>query len=151
MFEQFRERLKSTPGMMALAGLLGVSLVVMAWNAWGMIASGSEIGDMSRHRLMICAETGETFHHELQLGDRFPVSSPHSGRNTGYEAELCYWTADGGIADEPSYVFVKQKAGIDEPTFCGDCDRLVRNLNLRAVAGQSPPPTRTEFESNRAP
>ena len=68
-----------------------------------------------------------------------PVKSPHSGKETGYEPERCYWTADGKPKPEPTYVLLNAAVGKPGPTFCQDCKRLVVGLNPPAgVTTRSP-------------
>jgi hypothetical protein len=98
-----------------------------------------------RTRLFIDATTGEGFRHELQLGETIPVMAP-SGNKTGYPAELCYWTKDGGIKSDPTPVLLNSYIGKPGPTFCPDCGRLVVPRNPRAMPGMKPPPTREEWE-----
>ena len=79
-----------------------------------------------------------------------PVLSPFSGKNTGYPAELCYWTKDGSIKTDPTPVLLNTYIGDNSPTFCPDCGRLVVGHNPRAVAGAHAPPTKQEWESKHA-
>src|SRR5260221_4541450 len=61
-------------------------------------------GDLARGRVFICTETNKSFKVTLEEGMMIPVKSPYSGKNTGYPAELCYWTADGQPTKEPHAV-----------------------------------------------
>jgi hypothetical protein len=80
-------------------------------------------------RVFICAETGLTFNHTIKDGEKNPVYSPHSGKNTGFPAEACHWTRDGGVKLEPTYVLLNEYIGKEGPTICPDCGRKVRRLN----------------------
>jgi len=73
-----------------------------------------------------------------------PVLAP-SGKNTGYEAELCYWTKDGKPKETPTPVLLNIYKGIKGPTFCPDCGRLVVGHNPPAMEGAKPPPTKDEY------
>lgn len=99
----------------------------------------------ARNRLFICSETGKSFPHELQRGETVPIRSPYSGANTGYPAELCYWTAEGTVRDDPTPVLLKDYLGKREPTFCPDCGRLVVGHNPRPQPGSQPPPTHEQY------
>ena len=104
----------------------------------------NEAAALSKDRVMMCSETGKSFKAELGEGSRIPVKSPHSGKNTGYPAEFCYWTKDGQIKQEPTLVLLNQHAGKKPPTFCPDCGRLVTPLNPIPSTGMRPPPTQAE-------
>jgi hypothetical protein len=98
----------------------------------------------------ICSETGKAYTHVLVLGDSIPLYSPYSGKNTGYPAEFCYWTADGHIKDTPTPVLLNSYIGVPGPTFCPDCGRLVVARNPRPGPNSKPPPTREEYERMHA-
>jgi hypothetical protein len=85
----------------------------------------------------------------LKVGDQIPVKSPHSGKSTGYPAELCYWTKDGVIKSEPTAVLLRSHLGERSPTFCPDCGRLVVGHNPRPSQGDKPPPTQAEYKPRR--
>src|SRR5688500_14187625 len=110
----------------------------------------AEAAALSRERVFICSDTGKTFVAEVTPGMGFPVRSPHSGAHTGYVPELCYWTADGTIAGEPTYVLLNRHRGEKGPTFCPDCDRLVVSDNPPPEPDK-PPPTRAEHATSRRP
>lgn len=99
----------------------------------------------SRRRVFICSETGKTFEAIIGAGTAAVVKSPHSGKLTGYLAELCYWTADGQIKQTPTAVLLNERIDKPGPTFCPDCGRLVARDNPSAMAGYAPP-TREEYE-----
>jgi len=83
-------------------------------------------GDESRVRVMIDAETGEVFErYRIREGDTGPWKHPQTGRNTLYQPELCYWTADGEAKLEPTYVLLNEVAGKSGRTTCPDCGREV--------------------------
>jgi hypothetical protein len=65
--------------------------------------------------------------------------------NTGYPAEACYWTADGGTKTEPTWVLMNAVLGKPGPTFCPDCGRLVVARNPMPGPGVKPPPTQQEL------
>ena len=102
----------------------------------------------SRERIFICSQTGKTFEAEVKPGMSFPVRSPYSDDYTGYVPELCYWTEEGKISDEPTYVLLNKHRNEKGPTFCPDCDRLVVSDNP-APEPDKPPPTRAEYASRR--
>ena len=77
-----------------------------------------------------------------------PAKAP-SGGNTGYPSEKCYWTKDGKIKTEPTYVLLNIYKNSSEPTFCPDCGRLVVSHNPAPVAGRSAPPTKGEYQKRR--
>jgi hypothetical protein len=108
-------------------------------------SSGTDVAAFANHRMFIDATTGQPFAHELQIGERFPIDAP-SGSKSGYPTELCYWTADGQVTKDPTYVLLNSYIGKREPTFCPVCKRLVVPHNPEAVQGSSPPPTEQEWK-----
>ncbi|MCS7032719.1 MAG: hypothetical protein NZ561_01850 [Phycisphaerae bacterium] len=129
---------KLTTGLILVAGV-GL-LIYRAIDTFG----GGEMVANNRNRMFIDAETGQTFRYEIKVGDTIPVRSPYTGRNTGYEAEACFWTKEGKPKREPTWVLLNTHRGKPEPTFCPDCGRLVVPLNPAPAEGQSPPPTEAE-------
>jgi hypothetical protein len=110
----------------------------------------NEAAALSRERVMMCSETLKSFKAELTDGSTFPMKSPHSGKKTGYPAELCYWTNEGTTKKEPTPVLVGHYLGKgDEPTFCPDCGRLVVPRNPSPGPGAKPPPTRAEYKPRK--
>ncbi len=101
-------------------------------------------------RDFVDSATGKAFKSEIQPGEDIPIRAP-SGGNTGYPAELCYWTADGHVKDTPTYVLMNEYAGKPgQPTFCPDCHRLVVGHNPRASANRKPPPTEAEYNARHS-
>ena len=115
-------------GVLALLGLI-----------WALTGPSAAVAEANT-RLFIDAETGETFRHELEPGETVPLYSSSSGGDNGYPAELCYWTADGGLADDPTPVLLNEFVGKPGPTACPDCGRLVVQRGPRPRAGDPPPP-----------
>jgi hypothetical protein len=133
--------------------VVGIVLAVV-FVATAVMALRGALGDdaataASRDRMYICAKTGKPFRHEVKLGDRTPVPSPHSGENTGYPAELCFWTADGGTKTDPTPVLLNEYAGKAGPTYCPDCGRLVTGLNPPPQPGVKAPPKQGESRTVR--
>lgn len=147
--ESLRHFLTTTAGKVAAAASAVVAVGVLFVVARGHLGEPA-LAAQSRERVFVCAETGQTFSHTIKAGDTFPVMSPHTGRPTGHQAELCYWTKDGQPKDEPTYVLLNQYKSAKGPTFCPDCDRLVVNFNPGPVAGVAPPPTRAEHGQRKA-
>jgi hypothetical protein len=105
-----------------------------------------ESGFQPSERVFIDSATMKPFNHELKAGESIPVKAP-SGGNTGYQAELCYWTKDGKVKDEPTAVLLNEAVSKPGPTFCPDCGRLVVPHNPHASADATPPPTQSEYHS----
>lgn len=120
-----------------------VALVAMGWTIKNSLGP-SGAAAMSADRIFIDATTGKSFHHELKMNETIPVMAP-SGEQTGYPAELCYWTADGKIKDTPTAVLLNSWKKVPGPTFCPDCGRLVVAHNPRPTPGSKPPPTEAEY------
>ena len=140
MMTGVREFLRTKGGTAAGIALVVVALAAVVWSI------SSNLGDSAaavnaRERVFVCAETKKPFNHELVRGESIPVKSPYTGKNTGYPAELCYWTADGGIKDEPTAVLMNTSIGLPGRTYCPDCKRQVVGFNPRAMPEMKPPPT----------
>lgn len=144
MTGKLRDFFKTSAGKSAAVALSVVALVACFFSVRSNLGD-SEAAANSKDRLFVCAATGKTFYKELEIGMQIPVESPHSGKPTGYEAELCYWTKDGQIKNDPTPVLLNGHAGKAEPTFCPDCGRRVTPLNPAPSTGQRPPPTQAEW------
>ena len=141
--EWLRNRLEK-PGGQAVAIAVAVIIIGLAVYQVKSSLFPSAVAD-ERERMFVDSQTGEPFRHELKLGETIPVDAP-SGGKTGYPAELCYWTKDGQIKKDPTYVLLNSYLGKPGPTFCPDCGRLVVPHNPMATPGMRPPPTRDEYE-----
>lgn len=141
-----REFLQTSRGKIA-AAVLGAAALLALLLVYRACFSTSPAGRASADRVFICSQTGKTFRRTLRIGQTIPVKSPHSGKMTGYEADLCYWTREGTVKAEPVYVYVAQRWGGGGPTFCPDCGRLVRPLNPAPFEGAKPPPTAAEYQA----
>lgn len=144
-----REFLNTAAGRWTALGLLGLAGLFLVRSVWGFVSGDNEILAASLDRTFICAETGKPFGFEISAGVVVPVRSPHSGRDTGFPAELCYWTGDGRITEQPTPVLLNRYVGKKEPTFCPDCGRLVRPHNPRPQAGDPPPPTANKYDPRK--
>ena len=141
---KFRKWLKSRGGKVVTI----VSSLVLLTFATVQILSffRSSTSDEAFFTTYICTETGKPFRHKNQMGETLPILSPYSGKNTGIPAEACYWTADGSIKTEPTWVLLN-KSG---PTFCPDCGRLVVGHNPKPGPNSTPPPTQQEYALTRS-
>src|SRR5271156_2095806 len=141
--DQFQQWLRSTPGKVATSLVM---LALIGVCVWAVISSlGSQTPGDPNDVTYVCSQTGKPFKHRNVLGESVPVLSPYSGANTGYPAEPCYWTADGGTKTEPTWVLLNQTLGKPGPTFCPDCGRLVVPHNPPPTPGMRPPPTQREL------
>jgi hypothetical protein len=134
--ERLREFFDSTAGKLTAAVICVVALLILYVSA----RPRNDAADLSSRRTFICSETNKPFTAKLETGMTIPIKSPFSGKNTGYPAELCYWTKDGGVRKEPFPVLLKRTldptAG---PTFCPDCGRLVVGHNPDGAGIQRAP------------
>jgi len=139
-----REFFESSKGKLIalIAGI--VLLVVLFFVVWSNL--GSPATEIARDRMYIDSTTGKAFEHTLKAGDVVPVKAP-SGKNTGYPAEFCYWTADGKIKDKPTPVLLNSYVGKPGPTYCPDCGRVVVMHNPAPMVGAKPPPTKAEWDA----
>ncbi|HVT88263.1 MAG TPA: hypothetical protein VHD56_05390 [Tepidisphaeraceae bacterium] len=132
----------------AIVGILA-AVAVIVYSVWGFLGA-SNAAQLSKHGNYIDAATGKPFMYEIHEGSKIPVPAP-SGGNTGYPAELCYWTKDGKVRNEPFPVLLNRYIRKTEPTFCPDCGRLVVMHNPAPSPGQAPPPLESEYGQNKQP
>ena len=142
-----RDWLDSTGGKIAAGTLLAVAAVGVFFAVRNFFGDAPEVA-AANERVFIDQSTGQSFSHTLQAGETFPVRAP-SGKDSGYPAELCYWTKDGQQKTEPTAVLLKTWLGQEGPTFCPDCGRLVRPHNPAPMPGDRPPPTEAEYRQRR--
>jgi hypothetical protein len=150
LLDQLRRKLREAGpvgfGVAAAAVLVGV--VVLGYSARNHLGP-SEAARLSSDRVYICSQTGKTFRYSDKVANKYPVRSPHSGTDTGYPAQFCFWTRDGQFKAEPSYVLHNSFIGKPGPTFCPECDRLVRLDAGPVTANSVAPPTRDEYMKRR--
>lgn len=142
--ERFREFMSSGAGKAVAGGVIALALFALLLSIRSTFRQ-SRAAEESRERLFICSQTLKTFDFELNRGATIPAISPYTGQPTGYPAELCYWTRDGGSKSTPTPVCLNAYRGIREPTFCPDCGRLVIGHNPVPSAGAAPPPLQEEY------
>src|SRR5690242_16326573 len=87
-------------GRISAIAVVMVLVIFAGWSMYGFFGK-SDAQAIAGNRLFICAQTGKSFHHEVKRGETLPILSPFSGQNTGYPAELCYWTKDGQLRQDP--------------------------------------------------
>src|SRR5437870_13906692 len=105
MLEAIRKALRTPTGMAIGVVVVLVGLGTAIYSLKG--AFTSEGASLSADRVFIDAITNKPFEHELQMGDVIPVKAP-SGGKTGYPAEACYWTKDGKVKTDPTYVLLNE-------------------------------------------
>ena len=142
-----REWLDTTGGKIAAGALFAVAAFAVFLAVRNLFGTPSVVAEANR-RVFIDRETGQSFPHELTAGETIPVRAP-SGKDSGYPAELCYWTKDGQQKSDPTAVLLKTWLGQEGATFCPDCGRLVRPHNPRPMPGDKPPPTEAEYKQRR--
>lgn len=118
MFRWIREKL----GVGGAAGICLVAVVILVY----AIFRGEDVAAVaSAQRVYICAETMRTFEYTAKEGDKDPMMSPYSKKKTGWPAEKCYWTREGGAKRLPTYILLNDYVGKEGPTICPDCGRKV--------------------------
>ena len=135
-----RRRARKALGLLIGGVLAGAGMGLALW--WLAPAAG----DISAERPFICAQTGRSFRAKVRAGMLPPIRSPHSGKDTGYPAEMCYWNSDGTARTQPTAVLLNSYVGRPEPTFCPECGRRVVAHNPRPNGTCRPPPTAQECE-----
>ncbi|HEY2589543.1 MAG TPA: hypothetical protein VGI81_27600 [Tepidisphaeraceae bacterium] len=144
MMERIRKWLSSTAGRVAVVVLLLPAIGAAVWSVYSFSQGET---DFANYKMYICTQTGKAFRHRNEVGESLPIYSPFSGKNTGVPAEACYWTKDGKIKSEPTWVLVKEFDHKPGPTFCPDCGRLVVGHNPYPTPGMHPPPTEAEWNA----
>lgn len=140
---KLKQFLNSTPGKITGGLVMVAGLVTAVWAVRSSLVDPHV--DAANNRFFVDAETGKAFPYELKLGDEVPVPAP-SGKNTGYPAEACFWTAEGQPKTTPTYVILNESLGKTGPTFCPDCNRLVVGYNPPPGPDSKAPPTQAEFK-----
>lgn len=140
-----RDFLQSPKGKFIGASIGVLGLLIAIWMIKNTFADPA--AQITSERVFVDSETGKPFDYTMKRGDTVPVKSPHTGRNTGYIGERCYWTKDGTIKDKPTFVILNSPLRKPEPTFCPDCGRLVRPFNPKPNPGDKPPPTEAEYKA----
>jgi hypothetical protein len=149
MLEKVREFLRGPYGKLTA---IVIAVLMVGFLIWSLRENfgAPDAAALTRSRVYICSETGKTFEVDvMKSGTKVPAHSPYSGKDTGYPAELCFWTKDGKPKRDPTYVLLNQYKGIKDPTFCPDCGRLVTADNPGAYLGATPPPTKAEYKPPR--
>ncbi|MFQ5502030.1 MAG: hypothetical protein ACE5EQ_06975 [Phycisphaerae bacterium] len=124
--------------------VIKLSIAVVVFIAAGVVAytqlGGEDATQWAAERVYICVETRKPFEHTLQIGDKEPIYSPYSKKNTGYKAELCFWTKDENgewkAKTNPTFVFPEwvldpkvDEEGYEKKTRCPDCGHWVTPHN----------------------
>ena len=112
-----------------------------------MSSGDRSAAQLSRDHVLVDAETGKPFNHELLAGETYPVDAP-SGKKAGYPCETCYWTVGGQVKKDPTYVLLNSTVHKPGATFCPDCGRLVIANNPKPANGSPPPPTKAQADGN---
>jgi hypothetical protein len=143
-----REFFESGAGKIAAIGVFVVALIVAVFMFRNSFGTSSVVSDANT-RVFIDKDTGKPFTVEMRAGMKIPLRAP-SGHDSGYPAELCWWTKDGKIRKDPYPVLLNSVKGRPEPTFCDDCGRLVVGHNPKpATPDTKPPPTKEQYEARR--
>lgn len=129
--------------------MAAVLIAVLFYGVYFLFLRGGmgAVEDATSGRVYIDDATGKTFTHDIKAGETLPVEAPSGGR-TGYPAEACYWTADGSVKSEPTWVVLNAMKGSKGRTFCPDCGREVVSHNPPAVEGHKAPPTEKDIKQS---
>ena len=120
---------ESALGKYIVVGAIILCVAGAGYMVYGAMRGNSVVAE-ANERVFIDSETGQSFNVKLYslIGQSIPIKSP-SGHNSGYPAELCYWTKDGQTKTAPTPVLLNILVGKPGPTFCPDCGRLVVGHN----------------------
>jgi hypothetical protein len=140
----FREFLQTRGGIVVGAVLILIGIIATWWSL-----RPGEMQSETSGRWFVDTTNNKAFKHTVTVGESYPIVGP-SGQKTGYQAETCYWTADGHVKSEPTAVVLNETIGRKGPTFCPDCHRLVVGHNPMAEEGKRPPPTEEEYNKRHS-
>jgi hypothetical protein len=132
--------------MLALPlGLLAV--IYLGWSLWRGNDSDALAADSSLVWFMDA--DGNAYQQRLELGQA-EFKNPKTGKQA-FKAELCYWTKDGKKKTGGTKVLMNRYKGLEGPTFCPDCGRLVVDRNPVPIEGLEVkvPPTKAEYEAGQ--
>ncbi len=138
MIAGVREFFRTSAGKYAAIALVVVAVAICAWSIISNLGA-SDAAKLSNARVFLCVETNKPYDLELEAGMSVPAPSPYSGKATGYPAERCFWTADGKIKDDPTFVVLNEQLGKRGSTYCPDCGRLVVAYNPEPSERSTPP------------
>ncbi len=124
-----------------------VALMYLGWSMWRGNDSDALAADSST--IWFIDDQGNTFQQKMEIGQA-EFTSPKTGK-PAYPAELCFWTRDGKSKGDATKVLLNRYKGIDGPTFCPDCGRLVTDHNPHPVPGVDVrvPPTKAEYDAGK--
>ncbi len=145
--EKLREFLVSPAGGRAIGAVVTLVAIVGAYLGYRSYFKNEVAAMLLSDRVYICSETGKTFRVDVKPGMTTPIDSPASGKKTGYPAEFCFWTRDGRIKPEPTYVLLNTYVHKPGPTICPDCGRVVSPMNPMPRPGDTPPPRGNELKT----
>jgi len=146
--QALREFLASPTGRI-VGGVFLVACIGMAVYSAYSTVSADAATLMSTQRMYMDSKTGQPFPHTLTAGDATPIDAP-SGGKTGYPAEACFWTKDGKIKTDPTWVLLEEYTkAATTPTFCPDCTHRVVGLNPQPGLDDKPPQTKEQYEARR--
>lgn len=110
----------------AVLGIL-VAAIVLVWQLSGR----TDASDDTKYATVVDSESGEVMKIRLEPGSAPPFVNPKTTKRTLYRAELCYWTRDGKVKSNPTYVILNSQLGKPGETMCPDCGRPVKKYNPR--------------------
>lgn len=116
---------------MVVVGVGVVSvLVALGFTARFVLGGGPDPKNWSQQRTLIDSQTLEVFEgFKISDGDAPPYEHPKTSDRTLFPAEACYWTADGGVKLEATWVLLNEYVDSKEPTKCPDCGHRVVGHN----------------------
>lgn len=113
-----------------LSGKLGVFIFVVLFSTagyltWHTLTHGEQVKPDPPPVTYMCLETMKTFERKPEMQETIPVMSPYTSKKTGYPTEKCFWTRDGKLKAEPTFVLLNEHRGKKGPTICPDCGKIV--------------------------
>jgi hypothetical protein len=106
--------------------VVAVAIFAIAFGIFAIqfLFRGNDAADFANAVVCIDADTGAVVKDFVPpAGKMMPWEG--KGYKSLYAAERCYYTKDGKVKSEPTYVLVKRLMGKDEETVCPDCGRKV--------------------------
>lgn len=103
---------------------IAIFAIALGVTIFQLLFRGSDAADFANAVVCVDAETGAVVKDFVPPpGQLMPWQG--KGYKTLYAAERCYYTKDGKVKSEPTFVLVKKLLGLEEETLCPDCGRKV--------------------------
>lgn len=116
-----------TPKVKLIGAISGLSVAAVIL-AVQFLFGGKDASDFANTIVVIDADSGEVVKGFVPPEGKMAPWSEGSHKRL-YPTERCFYTKDGKVKSEPTYVLVNELIGKEGPTKCPDCGRPVTLRN----------------------